>query len=157
MKIRIFFTVLVIGIISFSSLKAQISIGPGVAYGTNIDQIGVLGNVTYNFAQKWGVMGDLTFFLQTQDITWTALDIDATYDFCKLNEKNNLYALAGLDFLRTKASILGYTATGNDTGLNLGVGWKMKLSNKIFFIPEARYSFISDGFLRIGARLMFSL
>lgn len=157
MKKRIFFTVLIVGIMSLSCLKAQFSIGPGVVYGTNIDQIGILGNVTYNFAEKWGVMGDLTFFLKTQDITWSALDIDATYDFWKLNDKSNLYALAGLDFLRTKASFLGYTATGNENGLNLGAGWKMKISNKIFLIPEARYSFISDGFLRLGARLMFGL
>ena len=157
MKKRILFTVLIVGLTGLSSLKAQFSIGPGVAYGTNIDQIGILGNVTYNFAGKWGVMGGYTYFFKKQDLTWSSIDVDATYNFDQVNDKNNLYALAGIDFLSAKVSYLGYSSTGSNTGLNLGVGWKTKVGQKMYLVPEARYTIINNGYLRLGVRLIFGL
>ncbi len=156
MKKGIFFAVMILGIMTASSLKAQFSVGPGVVYGTKIETIGVDGVVHYAFPNKIGVMAGYTYFFEKDHVTWSAIDVDATYDFYSMDDKGSLYALAGVNFIHSKVKVLGTEVTGNDTGVNVGAGWKIAMG-AMSLVPEVRYTFGGGDYLRVGVRLMFGL
>jgi hypothetical protein len=154
MKKSIFFAALIIGIMSASSLKAQFSIGPGFFYASSnaAGGIGLVANGNYDITEKFGAMADYTYYLTSGSKKWWSLDVDGTYVFFKKSVE--WYALAGLDFLYYKAP------SGNSynyTGVNIGVGWKVTISDKIKLVPEWRYTFGTPNYLRLGAKLMFTI
>lgn len=157
MKKGIFFAVMILGIMTVSSVKAQFSVGPGIVYGTQIETIGVDGVIHYAFPNKIGIMGGYTYFFEKSHVTWSAIDVDATYDFYSMGDKGSLYALAGVDFLHSKVKVAGVNVTGNDTGVNIGAGWKIGMGSTMSLVPEVRYTFGGGDFLRVGVRLMFGL
>ena len=93
-----------------SSLKAQFSVGPGVLYGTKIEQVGISANASYDFTAKCGAMAGYTYFFEKNSLKWWALDFDGTYSFASLNDKSKFYALAGLNLLYYQYPDLNYTA-----------------------------------------------
>lgn len=157
MKKGIFFAVMILGMMTVSSVKAQFSVGPGVVYGTQIETIGVDGVIHYAFPNKIGIMGGYTYFFEKSHETWSAIDVDATYDLYSMGDRGSLYALAGVNFLHNKVKVAGVSVTGNDTGFNLGAGWRIGMGTKASLVPEVRYTFGGGDFLRVGVRLMFGL
>jgi hypothetical protein len=165
MKERIIFTAVIIGILSLSSLKAQFSIGPGVLYGTQIEQTGLSANASLEFLNKIGVMGDYTYFFKKNSLEWWALDVDGTLTFFSIGDLSRLYALAGLNMLYYSYPGSGglYASSGSKTytGLNIGAGWKIGLGKKMHLVPEVRYTFANvvgaSGYARFGVKLMFGL
>ena len=157
MKKGVFLAVMILGIMSVSSLKAQLSIGPGVHYATEIESIGIQGVAAYELPSNLGVMAGYTHFLEKDNVKWSAIDVDATYSLYSMEERGSVYALAGVSFLQTKVEIEGVKVTGNDTGFNIGAGWKIGMGSTMNLVPEVRYTFVGDGFLRVGVKLMFGL
>ena len=158
MKKGIFFAIMVLGVMSVSSLKAQFSVGPGVVYGTQIETIGVDGVIHYAFPAKLGVMAGYTYFFEKSHVTWSAIDVDATYDLYAMGDRGSVYGLAGLDFLHSSLKVPGLaTVTDNQTGLNLGVGWRIGLAGSMSLVPEVRYTFWGPDFFRAGIKLMFGV
>ena len=158
MKKRFLFTVIIIGIMAVSTAKAQFSIGPGVLYGTDLRQFGISANVNYDFAEKFGVMADYTYFLPKNSQNWWSLDFDGTYTFFKKSAE--WYALAGIDLLNFKSSAGGENVGSTSlsyTGVNIGIGWKFKIGDKMKLVPEWRYTFGNANYFRFGAKLMFNL
>lgn len=160
MKKHILFTLIILGIVATTSVKAQFSIGPGVLYGTKIEQLGLSANVNYDISHKFGVIADYSYWFPKNSLNWWSLDFDGTYNFYTLNDKNSLYALAGLDLLYYKVpsgGIYGGSSNYNYSGLNIGAGWKVLLSNKMNLIPEVRYTLGDVNYFRVGVELMFGL
>jgi outer membrane receptor protein involved in Fe transport len=167
MKKRILFTLLTVGLISVSSLKAQFSIGPGVVYATEIENIGISANLNYDFSEKWGAMAGYTYFFEkeesgstgygtiTNSVKYWTLDFDGTYTLSN-KDKSRLYVLAGLNMMYWDYGD-GETST-SDAGFNLGAGWRYKLGKKMDLVPEARYTIRQGyGYFRIGVKLMLGL
>ena len=163
MKKRIFFTLLMVGIITVSSLKAQLSFGPGILYASDIETMGISANVSYNFAGKLGAMATYTYFTgktltygeTSQETNWWALDLDGTYTLSS-KEKSKFYALAGWNIIYWDYG--NAQPNDNHSGFNLGGGWKFGLSKNFELVPEARYTFANGGgYFRGGLKLMFVL
>lgn len=160
MKRRLFFTVIIIGVITVSSLKAQLSVGPGVLYGTKIEQAGISATGHYDITKMFGVMAGYTYFIPKNSLDWWSLDFDATYNCYTQSEKSKLYALAGLDLLYYKfPTSAGYVGSNSlsYTGVNVGAGWKLGIGHKMDLVPEVRYTLGNANYLRFGAKLMFGL
>jgi hypothetical protein len=157
MKKGIFLVLMILGVMTVSSVKAQFSVGPGVVYGTNIETVGIDGVVHYAFPNKFGLMAGYTYFFEKDHVTWSAIDVDATYDIYSMGDRGSVYALAGVDFLHSKVQVLGVNVTGNDTGVNVGAGWRIGISGAMSLVPEVRYTFGGGDFLRVGVKLMFGL
>jgi hypothetical protein len=158
MRKRILLTVLIIGLTTVSSLKAQFSLGPALVYATDINTLGISANANYGINEKFGAMGSYTYFFSKDHVDWWALDIDGTYTFTTLSDKSKLYALAGFNIIYWKYNYMGYT-TPNDShaGINIGAGLKYALGKKMDLVPEVRYTIESGGYLRAGVKLMFGL
>ena len=151
---------------SVSSLKAQISVGPGVVYGTNIASIGASANASYDITPRISVLGAYGYFFNTvqyadgSNSNWWTLDANASYKCYKTSAESDIFVLSGVNFIYFKsASALG-SLTGiynRLLGANIGVGWKLKMGNKNDLIPEVRYTLGDLNFLRFEVKFMFGI
>lgn len=146
--------------------SAQISAGPGVVYGTDINNIGFSLNGKYEFNESWAAAPSFTYFLKKDYVNWSALDLDANYQLTNIENVGGLYAIGGLNmtFYKVKYELdfgeygdFSDSATGSDAGVNLGLGLNVVTSEKLAIAPEIKYTISSGGYLRIGAKIMFGL
>jgi len=150
-----------------SQVNAQFSAGPGLVYGTGIDNIGFSANGKYEINEKWSAAPSFTFFLKKNYVNWSALDLDANYQITELENIGSLYAIGGLNmtFFKIKydydfgewGGSGSDSYTGSDVGVNIGAGLNIMLSEKMAIAPEARYTFGGANYFRIGAKLMINL
>lgn len=162
MKKLIPFSILIISIMSFSSLKAQLSFGPGVVYGTNIGSPGFSASGSFDVTNKIAILASYGYFLNPYQFVdgsnshWSTVDLDAAYKCYKMSDRSDLYVLAGVNVLYGKAasSIAEYNTL---TGANIGVGWKINIGNKLDLMPEAKYTIGDFNYLRFGVKLMFGI
>lgn len=166
------FTVVAIVVLFFTAhdAKAQISAGPGVIYGSDINNIGFSINGKYEFTEKWSAAPSFTYFLKKDYVNWSALDLDANYQITEIENIGGLYAIGGLNLTFWKVKYdydLDFgefgsysdsgSATGSDAGINLGLGLNVPVNEKIAIAPEIRYTFGGANYMRMGIKVMFSL
>lgn len=159
------FAILII-LFSFSEIKAQISAGAGLVYGTNINNIGLSVNGKYEFNETWSAAPSFTYFFKKDLVSWSALDLDVNYQLSLLENIGSLYAIGGLNmtFFKIKydfdfGGLGGFddTLTGSDAGINLGLGLIVPAGEKMSVAPELKLTVGGANYLRIGAKLMFGL
>lgn len=154
MKNVFLFTVIIIGIMAVPSAKAQFRVGPGLGYVTETKTLMLNASANYDLPKNFGLMAGYNYiFANTASHKWWGLDLDGTYTFVRENEKGKLYALAGLNLL-----YLSYPGYSNSyTGINIGVGWRLAIGNKMELVPETRVTLGDLSYLRLGLKLMFGL
>ncbi|MEI6276654.1 MAG: hypothetical protein WCP08_11725 [Prolixibacteraceae bacterium] len=154
MKNRFLFSVIIIVIMTVYSGKAQIRIGPGIGFITETRTLLLSAHANYDLPGNLGVMASYDYiFAQTSSHKWWGLDLDGTYTFVRPDKKGKLYALAGFNLLHQSFS-------GNNNsyaGLNLGVGWRFKLGDKLEWVPEAKITLGKLSYLRLGINIMYNL
>jgi opacity protein-like surface antigen len=145
-------------------LNAQISVGGGLVYGTDIDNIGITVNGLYEIDDNWGAAPSFTYFLEKDYVNWSVLDLDGNYTFTEVEKIGKIYGLAGLslmfwkvDFGQEYETIFDLKDNGTELGLNLGGGFKMEISESLILAPEIRYTIGDADYLRIGAKILFAL
>jgi opacity protein-like surface antigen len=155
---------------SFSEAKAQISVGGGLWYGTDINNVGFSINGKYAFNEDWSAAPSFTYFLKKDYITWSALDLNANYNITEIENIGSLYGIGGIGItfwgwdekdtgLGEWAEYVGESLDTNTTefGINLGAGLNVATSDKLAFAPEIMYTFGGVNYLRIGVKIMFGL
>lgn len=150
-----------------SNLKAQIKVGGGAAYGTNISSIGISVNGEYALNETWDAAAGFTYFFEKNYLSWSALDLDAHYTFTEIEGFGKLYGIAGLNMLFFNYKIPtvdlggfgsygGGSGTSSSAGLNLGIGTKIPMSEKITLAPELKYA-LGNNFFQVGVKIFFGL
>lgn len=145
---------------------SKIRAGGGLMFATEIKNVGLTLNGTYEITEQWEGSLAFTHIFEKDYVKWNVLDLDGHYVFYKQDEKLNVYGLAGLSFTFWKVTIptkdLGYgfttpeiTETGSDIGLNIGVGATYKITDNLNLSPEMRFTIIDGSYLRIGATLQY--
>ncbi|MCF8379829.1 MAG: hypothetical protein K9H49_09645 [Bacteroidales bacterium] len=152
---------------SFSEINAQMSGGAGVAYGTNINNIGLSLNGKYEFNETLSAAPSFTYFFKKDFITWSALDLDVNYQLSLLENIGSLYAIGGLNmtFFKIKydydfgdlGGVYDGSVTGSNAGLNLGLGLIVPAGEKMSVAPEIKLTVGGANYLRAGAKIMFGL
>lgn len=146
--------------------SAQISVGGGIVYGTDINNIGISINGKYEFNEKWSAAPSFTYFLKKNYVNWSALDLDANYQITEIENLGGLYAIGGLnmtfykikyDFNFGEYGSSNGSVTGSNAGLNLGLGLNIPVSEKLKIAPEIKYSISSGSYLRAGVKIMFGI
>lgn len=162
--------VAILFIMVVTNINAQISVGPGVVFGTDINNIGFSINGKYEFNEKWSAAPSFTYFLKKDYVNWSALDLDANYQITEIENIGGLYAIGGLNltFWKVKYDVdydMGEygsfsdsgSANGSDAGINLGIGLNVPMGDKLALAPELRYTLGGANYLRAGVKIMFSL
>ncbi len=156
---------------SFSEARAQISVGGGLWYGSDINSIGISANGKYVFDEQWSAAPAFTYFLEKDYVNWSALDLDVNYNFTEIENVGSLYGIAGLAVTFWKVDYDGDTydmgeygaydfsfeASGSDIGFNLGIGLNVAASDKFAIAPEVKYTISDGGYFRIGAKILFGI
>ena len=150
--------VVILVVFSFSQAKAQISVGAGAVFGTEINNLGLSVHGKYQFTDEWSAAPSFTYFLKKDMLSWSSLDLDANY---KISDAG-LYLIGGLNMtffsIDTDDTFLGgFDLSGTDTGFNIGAGMEFEIGDGLTFSPEARYTLGGGNFLRIGLKVMFEL
>lgn len=149
--------------------KAQVTVGPALLYGTNINEPGIQVNGYYkipNIDNLWAG-GDLSFYFPHKykpfwkESIWE-LNANARYIFYSLKGLS-AYGFSGLDFTTYKFKpFTGYALTNENTyssshiGLNLGVGGAKAMKFGQIF-AEVKYVVTSFDHLSVGAGAAFPI
>ncbi len=151
---------------ALTEASAQISVGGGIVYGTDINNIGISANGKYVINETWSAAPSFTYFLKKNYVNWSSLDLDANYNFKEIENLGKLYAIGGLNmtFFKIKYEMdlgaygdLSDSLTGSDAGLNLGIGLEKEISETMAISPELRYTIGGANYLRIGVKIMFGI
>ena len=123
--------------------QAQLQVGGGLVFGTDIGQLGVQGNGTYQITDNIRGAADLTFFFPDEELgikvtLWT-LDANVHYLFSQ-DDGQEFYGIGGLGIATAKAEIEdfgfgvgGASVSDSEVGLNVGGGAQFGMPFGNFF------------------------
>ncbi|MDA3866766.1 MAG: outer membrane beta-barrel protein [Salinivirgaceae bacterium] len=163
---------------TITEANAQMSVGAGMVYGTEINNIGFSLNGKYEFNELWAVAPSFTYFLKKDYMTFSSLDFNANYQITDIDNLGGLYGIGGLgltfwgfdfggddfggdaygeeyDYVNPFVESLNVNTT--DFGVNLGLGLNIATSEKMAISPEIMYTFGGVNYLRFGVKVMFGL
>lgn len=172
---KLIIATLSLAFIGFLSTQAQAQeidtrIGGMIAYGTEIENIGIGANAEFGVADKISISPSLIYYLPKSagpiKMNWLEVNGNVNYYFVSDGEFD-VYGLAGLNYSSVKvkydgptygSEILGTSASDGRFGLNLGAGANMHISSdNIIPFAELKYVIIDGGQLVIAAGVKFVL
>lgn len=157
------FTLLLIG--CGTTAKAQFFAGGGLDYFTSDGfGLGIQLRAGYQINETWRGQAGYTFITGVEAGSASSFDLNANYIFLDNEENLKVYGLAGLNV--TTFSFDGFDAgfgistpgfSASDTGLNLGGGANLGLSDQLMLYGEVKYILSDfDGLvLSVGAMYSF--
>lgn len=156
-----------LGLAFSAQAQEQTRIGAMLAYGTEIENIGVGVNAEFPIIENLTISPSFIYFFPKEEyivkINWFEVNANADYYF--VNQDNmSVYALGGLNYSSVKVSFDdNYGIFGNSSssdgrfGLNLGGGINFKIGGNIIPFAELKYVIIDGGQLVAGAGVKFNL
>ncbi|RMF30583.1 MAG: hypothetical protein D6765_03010 [Bacteroidetes bacterium] len=131
-------------------LQAQLQVGGGLAFGTEIETLGLTAKVNFDITESIEGSGSFTFFLPNGDIpnndfTFWEINGDGHYTFTE-NESLSIYGLAGINIghwsFENDFGFPGANPSDTEFGLNVGGGIRLPFGS-ITGYGEIKYT-ISD-------------
>lgn len=153
-----------------SNAQDQTKIGGYLAYGTEIENIGIGVNAEFPIADKLTIAPGFTYFLPKDEygvkVNWFEVNGNINYYFLDTSSIS-VYGLGGLNYSSVKVSYDNSTAFGafgssasvsdGRFGLNLGGGANFEIGSNILPFAELKYVIIDGGQLVIAAGVKFNL
>ncbi|MCC5939990.1 MAG: outer membrane beta-barrel protein [Balneolaceae bacterium] len=149
-----------------STVNAQgISIGGGISYGFDIEEIGIQLSGTYGLNEDMRVGADIIYYLIGdesffgEEISTTALEVNFNYNYIFYNENDLIiYGLGtlGIHYFSSSFSFNGFSESFSDTeiGLGLGAGLEYDLGSvKIYAEPRIFLSGFDQFQFNAGVRV----
>ena len=164
------FGILVSALCAGHSVSAQeeTRIGALLAYGTEIENLGIGANAEFPVMEKMTISPSLIYYLPKDEmgikINWFEVNGNVNYYF--VDEDNiDVYGIAGLNYSSVKVKYdgadlgFGGNFSGSDGrfGLNLGGGANFDIGGGITPFAELKYVVIDGGQLVIGGGVKFNL
>lgn len=154
---------LFVGTFLFNNNAVAQSVGAGLAYGTEVEAIGIQANGVYGFTDEIRGAADLTFFFPEQpdngDYSFWSLNANVHYLFMA-EGTTNVYGLGGLNYTTVESSVSSqfgsFSASASEVGLNLGGGAEFGVGFGNLFV-EAKYIISDIDQLVLGAGVRFGL
>ncbi|WP_372936699.1 outer membrane protein [Seonamhaeicola sp.] len=149
------------------SAQTETKLGGFLAYGTEIEYIGIGANAEFPIMEKLTISPSFIFYLPKDEsgikINWFEVNANANYYF--LAEDNiDVYGIAGLNYSSVKVTYddsygyLGdFSASDGRFGLNIGGGANFNLSGSITPFAELKYVIIDEGQLVIAGGVKFNI
>ncbi len=148
-----FVLVLAFGI--HSTATAQISVGGGLGYGTNIEALGLKVDGVYTINEDFRAGADIIYYFEDSDVTFWELNLNGNYIFTQ-DESMIIYGLAGINYARQSVSTEWGSWSNSEVGLNIGAGLEYDLGFATI-APEIKYALSSLDQLVISAGLRFPI
>jgi outer membrane immunogenic protein len=161
-------------LISVQNSNAQIGLGAGLAYGTEIETIGIQVGGTYLINENFRAAADIIYFFPksegdgdfSMDLNWFEFNANIHYIFFE-DESMQAYGLGGLNYARLSideptinipgvGQIGGGSYSESEIGLNLGIGAMLDI-DFAWLYGEAKFTISDFDQLSIAVGLRFSL
>ncbi len=146
--------------LSFAQEQGDISVGAGVAYGFDIEEIGIQANGTYTLNENMRVGADFIYWLTDNEFgDYTAFEVNANFHYLFYNENDLvLYGLGslGIHYVSFSFSAFGFSESVSDTELGLGIGGGLEYNLggiKLYAEPRIFLSGLDQFALSAGVRL----
>ncbi|MDR6300556.1 outer membrane beta-barrel protein [Mesonia maritima] len=149
--------------------KIDTRIGGMLAYGTEIENIGIGANVEFGIIDKLSITPSFIYYLPKENgpikITWFEFNTNANYYFIQ-DEDFDFYGIGGLNYTNVNVKYdndilggFGSSVSGSDgrIGLNIGGGANLKLDGNITPFAELKYVIIDGGQLVLAAGVKFKI
>lgn len=163
-KLSLFAAILFFGGILNSSAQDETRIGAMLAYGTEIENIGIGANAEFPIIENMTISPSFIFYLPKDEygvkINWFEVNANANYYFLK--DEISVYGIGGLNYSSVKVSyddefFGGGSASDGRFGLNLGGGANFDIGGSILPFAELKYVIIDGGQLVLAAGVKFAL
>lgn len=152
-----------------ANAQSETKLGGLLAYGTEIESIGIGANAEFPIAEKLTISPSLIYYFPKDEagikINWFEVNANANYYF--LDEDGiGVYGIAGLNYSSVKVdyddSAFGgfldeYSASDGRFGLNLGGGANFNIGSSITPFAELKYVIIDGGQLVIAGGVKFKI
>lgn len=141
---------------AFAQDHSDISIGAGVAYGLDIEEIGIQLNGQYTLNDKMRVGADFIYWLTNDDFgDYTALEVNTSLQYLLYNNNNLIfYGLGSLGVHYVSYSFLSASVTDTELGLGLGAGLEYNIGGiKLYTEPRIYLSGLDQFQISAGVRL----
>jgi outer membrane immunogenic protein len=151
--------------IQFAYSQEETRIGGFLAYGTEIENLGIGVNAEFPIIENLTISPSIIYYFPKDEhgfkVNWFEVNANANYYFVT-NDNLGFYGLAGLNYSSVKVSFddpfFGSgSASDGRIGLNLGAGANFELGGNIVPFAEVKYVIIDGGQLVIGAGVRFNI
>jgi opacity protein-like surface antigen len=153
--------------LAFSNIAtAQISVGGGLAFGTEVEELGIQAGGVYTINEEFRAGADFIYYLTGDDsgfgdnFTWWEFNANGHYLFVT-EEDLIVYALGGLNFASFSYDFpefqgFGGNVSETEIGLNVGAGLEYGLGFADLY-AELKYALSSADQLVLSAGLRFPI
>lgn len=145
--------------------EGDISVGAGISYGTDIEEIGIQANGTYVLKPNMRLGADFIYWLTESNdyYSYTALEFNANFHYIFHNQDGFMaygigslgihYAKVDSDYDAGEFGDYSYSASDSELGLGIGVGGEYNLgAASIFAEPRFFLSGFDQFELTAGVR-----
>lgn len=123
--------------ICFAS-QAQKSIGAGLAYGSEIENLGIGVNAEFELNDQIDIAPSFIYYFKKNNVSWWELNGNINYIFS--DNGPTIYGLAGLNITSVKVDFGPFSASDSELGLNLGIGASFAQTGSVRPFAEAKYT-----------------
>lgn len=156
-KISITLVLFSIVSLAFAQEKGAIRLSGALAYGTEIEELGINFGGEYFFTNEISGGINYTIFLVSDPASYNELNFDGRYYFLK--EKAQVYGLLGLSSATSKfeGTVFGvpFSVKDSEVGLNIGAGVVYPLSDKVGLNGQLKYATPFNGQLVLQGGVVF--
>lgn len=142
--------------------EGDIAVGAGIAYGFDVEEIGIQVNGYYTLNENMRVGADFIYWLTDDDpVDLTAWELNGNFHYLFYNENSLvLYGLGslGYHYVETSNSFLGETISESDSEIGLGVGAGLEYnleSVKLYAEPRLFLTGLDQFAFSAGLRIPF--
>ncbi|MCS6966836.1 MAG: hypothetical protein NZ473_08795 [Candidatus Kapabacteria bacterium] len=155
MKLVLALTVVATGIWS-SVAAAQIHLGAGLCYGSDIEKPGIDLRGYYGISPILRLTPNFHYFFTESGTTFWTLDFNAHYVFYEHRRQQRAYGVFGLQYAHSSVDLGFMTTSDSEIGLNVGIGGETRVDFGAIF-GEIKFVLGGADQLVLGAGLRFTL
>ena len=139
------------------SARAEgISAGGGLAYGSEVEELGIQLNGYYDLAphvENLRLGGAFTYYFADDPVTYWELDLNGQYVFVR-PDQFLFYGFGGLNFSHVEVDLGFAQQSDTKVGLNLGIGGEFSVAEQVGLFVDLKYvvSDFDQAVIAFGAR-----
>ena len=144
----------------FLLIAQDFSLGGGLGYGTQINNVGLNFRGDVKFDKQWSITPHFNYFFNKTEgeviYKWNALNIDGHY-FFEMDQIWTIYPLFGINFSTVSEKINDIKFSNSDVGINLGIGAEYHFDRRLSGFGEIKYVISDADQLVITLGLLFQI
>lgn len=143
---KVLMLIAICGGLNSCKLYAQVSGGPFIGYGSDVDQIGLGGLAEFTINDHWGISTSLLFYFPETNanyrFSWYEFNVNVNYYFFHEGPVH-LYGIGGMNYLHSRRmEQFGdeRVFASGEAGMNVGLGSNFDIGKS--FRPFAELKFV---------------